>query len=206
MRRFREVAVAAVVLLAVGSVGAVSAGASIGGPPANDLVRCDRYSKPCGKPFVVAEGTQYGGAFEIVGMTSRLGSCLSFERPGDVFSVDTPCDEDVSPRPKRPLRVELLSLSGGIGEPWITEIGGVLRPDVARVRIVFRRGTELRRKDAISNQLDIDLARAIGFKRRVGVFALQRAGPTGSPGKPEPAPQELRCRRSPAWGPARPFG
>ena len=155
---------------------------------------------------MVAEGTQHGGPFEIVGMTSRLGSCLSFERPGDFFSVDTPCDEDVSPRPKRPLRVELLSLSGGIGEPGVTEVGGVLRPDVARVRVVSRRGTELRRKDATSNQLNIDLARAIGFKRRVGVFAFSAPGRLNRRGRPSPRLKSFDADGALLGVQRRPFG
>ncbi len=65
------------------SIPAVSvAGADVGGPPTNDVKRCDSHAKPCGKPFVLGEGRQFGGKREIVGLKSRLGACLSFERLG----------------------------------------------------------------------------------------------------------------------------
>lgn len=177
------IGITASVVCAVALTAVTSAGAEVGNPPTNDYKRCDRYSNPCGDPVIVAEGRQYGGPREVVGMSRNLGACLSFERPDKPFGLLTfPCDERVDPRPKEPLRVELI-LSVNAPEGKWTEVGGVLHPGVARVQAVFRRGRRLRRKDAITSQLDRELSRAIGFERRVGVFDLGVAGHPLRPGR-----------------------
>lgn len=151
------------------------AGADVGGTPTNDIRRCDGHARPCGKPYVLAEGRQFGGKREIVGLKSSLGACLSFERVGVMFS--SPCDERAAPRPKGPLRIELESTVTEIEVPGnrrirSTEIGGVLRPDVTRVQVVLRGSGERRVQDAITNQVDAALARKVGFRGPVGVFDL----------------------------------
>lgn len=182
MYRAGAVRIAIPVVFAAGLLGTAVASAEVGDPPSNEYKRCDRYSAPCGEPIIVAEGRQYGGPREVVGIRRNLGACLSFERPDIRFgSVVFPCDERVDPRPREPLRVELIVSASAAEGKW-TEVGGVLRPGVARVQAVFRRGRKLRRKDAITNQLDRDLSRAIGFERRVGVFDLGVAGHPLRPG------------------------
>jgi hypothetical protein len=132
---------------------------------------------------VLAEGRQFGGRREVVGMKSRLGACLSFERTAVLVPFyGYPCDERATPRPKRPLRVELVSSqttkqpdNADLGARK-TEIGGVLRPDVARVEAVYIRAGEKLRQDAITGQVDRDLARRVGFGGAVGVFDLGLRG------------------------------
>jgi hypothetical protein len=143
--------------------------AEIGGPPTNDFDRCDSYSKPCGEPLVLAEGWLANGPREVVGLDSRIGTCLFFESLSPQFGFGT-CDESVNPKPAEPLRIELISRSHLPGEGATTGIGGVLRPDVAAVRVRYPRHGKRHVVEAITNQLDPGLAKAVGGNGRFGVF------------------------------------
>jgi hypothetical protein len=165
----------AVVVVTTALAGASGVLAEVGGKPANDIKRCDRYSRPCGPPVVVAEGFHAGAKREVVGMTSRLGTCLSFERVGDLFSIDYPCDEDASPAPREAIRLELVSTVTMIGpgpdeRSHEFEVAGVLRRDVAAVAGRFRRADGSAVRPALTGEVPPDLAREIGFERPVGVF------------------------------------
>jgi len=182
------------IVVAVAALGltfvAANALATVGGPPTNHIQRCDGHARPCGKPYVLAEGRQIGDSREIVGFKGGIGTCLSFESV-ELPNLPSPCDEDVTPVPKRALRVEFFgtaSYAGGGthgGRTWTTtEIGGVLRPEVARVRATFfRRGTK-HKQEAIVGQVDRDLARRVGFKATFGAFDLVMRGKPGNDGRP----------------------
>lgn len=145
------------------------AAAEVGGPPTNDYDRCDSYAAPCGEPLVLAEGSLFSGPREVVGLDSRIGTCLFFESLSPPFASGT-CDESVNPKPAEPLRIEVVSRVRVPGEGTTTAIGGVLRPDVAAVRVRYPRHGTRHVVEAITNQLDPQLARAVGGNGRFGVF------------------------------------
>lgn len=170
MSRRGGIAVAVACFAVAGGWSAGPAVAEIGGPPTNDYDRCDSYSKPCGEPLVLAEGSQFNGRREIVGLESEtVGTCLFFESIDGGLAAGT-CDESVNPRPNEALRIELVSRGKSPGQPGVTSIGGVLRPDVAAVRVRYRRKGTTRVGEAITGQLDLQLAKAVGARGRFGVF------------------------------------
>lgn len=144
-----------------------SADAEVGGAPANNYERCDAYAMPCEDPVVLAEGSQLGQDREVVGFSTRLGTCLSFERVG-APQTERLCDAGIEV-PDVPVRIDHFRYSGR-GSGATTEVGGVLSGEVARLRVGYRTPEGRAGVEPIVGEVDSSRAERIGAASSFGVF------------------------------------
>lgn len=169
--------IAAATVVALGLSGGVAYGAGqVGDPPTDDWGLCDRSLRPCSDPLILASGEHFTGSVEVVGFHSRLGICLAvetLERNG--ISGYSSCGGPALPRKGRAIAIDALGQQNS-KHVRSAQISGTLRPDVASVRIRYRRKGNPMGTKPVFNQIDGELLGRLKESKPFGVFEATMRG------------------------------
>jgi hypothetical protein len=148
------------------AAGLADARSEIGGPPTNDLPRCFRELRPCSDPVVIGKAKHEIARVELVGYQSRFGLCIDV----DILRIGGSGICGVEPLPTDGSAMEIHCCSVR-RDPRLTftMARGYLRPDVARIRVTYRRnGKQKRRRGGVA-QVEGDLLEAVKEEEPFGV-------------------------------------
>jgi hypothetical protein len=159
-------------LVSVGSAAAAFAAApEIGGPPSFDFDRCLKPLRPCSDPIVIGIGHHFNGRSEIVAFQSKLGLCIDVDRRR---SSSGTCGSRTLPR--RAAAIEATGYAYERAQHTASGISGALRPDVAEVRVRYRRNGNAKEATATVAQVDGTLLEAVKETRPFGFFEVAVRG------------------------------
>jgi hypothetical protein len=159
-------------LVSVGSAAAAFAAApEIGGPPSFDFDRCLKPLRPCSDPIVIGIGHHFNGRSEIVAFQSKFGLCIDIDRRRSSFGT---CGSRTLPR--RAAAIEATGYAYERAQHTTSGISGALRPDVAEVRVRYRRNANAKEVTATVAQVDGTLLEAVKETRPFGFFEVAVRG------------------------------
>jgi hypothetical protein len=150
---------------------AFGGGAEIGGPPSFDFDRCLKPLRPCSDPIVIGIGHHFNGRSEIVAFQSKVGLCIDVDRRR---SSSGTCGSRTLPR--RGAAIETTGYSYERAQHTASGISGALRPDVAEVRVRYRRNADAKEAMATVAQVDGTLLEAVKETRPFGFFEVAVRG------------------------------
>jgi hypothetical protein len=158
------------------AAGFADARSEIGGPPTLDLKRCDRFG-PCSDPIVLGKAKHALGRVEMVGFQSRIGLCIEI----DILRLGGGGTCPAAPVPVDGSAISIERFALSLARPFrYTAASGSLRPDVARVRVAYRRNGELKRRRAGVAQVDGDVLEAVQEEEPFGVVEALLQGCVGN--------------------------
>jgi len=160
-------------MVAVGSLVPSAAALAPGDPPTFDFPRCFREIRPCGDPIVLGETHNFTGRLEVVGMSSGIGPCVSFETIREGFAYGT-CGSKLRPRRNDVATIDGVGFSGPPGA--YTQISGYLEDAVTRLEARWRRNGEPKQTGAGIVHVDAGGADAIGAETEFSAFELTIRG------------------------------
>jgi hypothetical protein len=158
----------------------------VGGPPSIPLGPPDE-GKQMTPAVVIGRGTTFGGAVELVSYGwlaprdsappgGRNQFCIWIEHLPDEISPGT-CDAALDPRGGREIAIDDVIHGLGSAAQRFTEIGGRVSPDVASVRVAFRRpGNRSYTVAAVVGQVAGELQAKLKQSAPFGYFAAKIHG------------------------------
>jgi hypothetical protein len=155
----------------VSAAAAFAAAPEIGGPPSFDFDRCLKPLRPCSDPVVIGIGHYFNGRSEIVAFQSKFGLCIDVDRRRSSFGT---CGSRTLPR--RAAAIEATGWAYERAQHTTSGISGALRPDVAKVRVRYRRNGNPKEALATVAQVDGDLLDAVEETRPFGFFHVAVRG------------------------------
>ncbi len=145
----------------------------MGGPPTLDFDRCDRFLKPCGEPVVIGAGRHFNGGVEIVAFQSRQGLCIGVDllRSGSFSS----CPGQIHPAEGEVVSAGAFGLSSSRRSSF-TQVVGAVAPEVASLRVRYRREGEPKSAKAVVAQVAGELQQRLEEEAPFAVFEITVRG------------------------------
>lgn len=142
-----------------------------GDPPTVDFFkRCNRDTRPCSDPLILASGDSFAGNVEVIGFNSQVGFCIEEDTiNGKSASGVAACGGPAPPRDGKPATVRVYG-GGRSGDGSTTELLGTTASEVAGVRLRYPRNGETTYEQPIFAHVDGDLATRVGVDQEFGAF------------------------------------